>query len=101
VPDDFAISDSMREWATTKAPGVDVELHTDAFLDHFRAAPGSKGLKLDWVATWRNWMRTELQRLPLRSNVYPLRPARSTTDERVAGWLNLPDPTAPTWELTS
>ena len=24
-------------------------------LDHFAAAPGARGVKLDWGATWRNW----------------------------------------------
>jgi hypothetical protein len=29
------------------------------FVDHFSAAPGEKGRKLNWVATWRNWCRRE------------------------------------------
>lgn len=27
------------------------------FKDHFAAAPGQRGVKLDWPATWRNWCR--------------------------------------------
>ena len=27
------------------------------FGDYWRAQPGQKGVKLDWDATWRNWMR--------------------------------------------
>lgn len=27
------------------------------FRDYWASAPGSKGVKLDWDATWRNWMR--------------------------------------------
>jgi uncharacterized protein YdaU (DUF1376 family) len=27
------------------------------FRDHWLAAPGGKGLKQDWLATWRNWCR--------------------------------------------
>lgn len=29
------------------------------FLDYWRAAPGAKGIKSDWFATWRNWCRRE------------------------------------------
>ena len=29
----------------------------ERFYDHFIAAPGQKGVKLDWFATWRNWIR--------------------------------------------
>jgi hypothetical protein len=27
------------------------------FIDYFLGAPGEKGLKQDWAATWRNWVR--------------------------------------------
>ena len=29
----------------------------DEFRDYWIAVPGSKGVKLDWLATWRNWVR--------------------------------------------
>jgi uncharacterized protein YdaU (DUF1376 family) len=28
------------------------------FRDYWKGAPGQKGVKLDWDATWRNWLRT-------------------------------------------
>ncbi|WP_207207357.1 hypothetical protein [Xylanimonas protaetiae] len=34
---------------------------TAAFIDYWRAQPGQKGVKLDWVATWRNWLRRETE----------------------------------------
>lgn len=29
----------------------------EMFLDYWRAVPGAKGRKADWLATWRNWCR--------------------------------------------
>lgn len=29
----------------------------DEFKDYWVSVPGSKGVKLDWMATWRNWVR--------------------------------------------
>jgi uncharacterized protein YdaU (DUF1376 family) len=29
----------------------------DAFRDYWIAVPGQRGVKLDWDATWRNWIR--------------------------------------------
>ena len=29
----------------------------DEFKDYWIAIPGAKGVKLDWLATWRNWVR--------------------------------------------
>lgn len=31
----------------------------DRFRDYWRSVPGAKGRKLDWLATWRNWVRNE------------------------------------------
>lgn len=58
IPDDFEITDDMRRWAIEQGAGaIQVERETEKFLDYWRAAPGSKGVKLDWPATWRNWIR--------------------------------------------
>jgi hypothetical protein len=42
---------------------VDLGLNPDAvleqFRDYWRALPGTKGSKLDWTATWRNWCRNQ------------------------------------------
>ena len=29
----------------------------EAFCDYWRTVPGARGLKVDWEATWRTWMR--------------------------------------------
>lgn len=29
----------------------------DKFVDYWKGVPGAKGRKLDWQATWRNWIR--------------------------------------------
>nr|DAI62755.1 MAG TPA: replisome organizer [Caudoviricetes sp.] len=36
----------------------------DRFRDHWAAQPGSKGTKLDWQATWRNWVRRSAEIAP-------------------------------------
>jgi len=66
LPGDFTVSAEMVSWARENAPDVDGRTATEAFKDHFRSAPGQKGVKLDWTATWRNWMRTEQQKIQRR-----------------------------------
>ena len=56
VPDSFSISEEMRSWAADNAPLVDLDKKLDAWKDYWRAVPGKAGVKLDWVATWRNGM---------------------------------------------
>lgn len=44
------------------------------FRDYWVAVPGSRGCKLDWLATWRNWVRKEARqsanRLGRRTDTY-------------------------------
>lgn len=53
----FVVTDEMIAWAKQKHPLVDIDTQTDAFIDYWTAQPGQKGVKSDWVATWRNWIR--------------------------------------------
>lgn len=57
IPDDFTVTPEMVAWCRDECPAVDGRKQTDLFIDHWRAKPGKDGVKLDWVATWKNWMR--------------------------------------------
>lgn len=53
VPENFAITPEMRQWAATECPSVDIDLETKKFRDHeFKSA------HTDWPKAWRRWMRT-------------------------------------------
>ena len=57
IPDPFIVTDDMVTWAETELPRFDWTRETVRFKDHWLAAAGAKGVKQDWPATWRNWMR--------------------------------------------
>lgn len=57
LPEGWQPSAELLAWAAEKAPHVDPERETERFTDHWRGKPGRDGRKLDWDATWRNWMR--------------------------------------------
>lgn len=90
IPDDFAVTDEMHQWATENVPRVvhDLDAATREFVDYWRATPGSKGTKLDWTATWRNRMRQVQER---REHVRPIRDHRSepTSSPEDAIWRQL------------
>jgi len=109
VPDDFYPDEKMSAWFI--AEGFDKLFHGktehEKFMDFWRAKPGAGGVKLDWPATWRNWMRSAAERAHRTGYVRPvssppgnaltpigavppigtMRP--STTDQRVATGLAL------------
>jgi hypothetical protein len=47
------------------------EIELAKFRDYWPAKPGSAGRKLDWDATWRNWVRKAAEQLPAGPIVVP------------------------------
>lgn len=64
------LPDGWREWCESKRPDLDPQETFARFRDHWIAQPGSRGVKTDWAATWRNWVRNERLRRD-RSGVFP------------------------------
>lgn len=52
----------MLAWARDKVPDVDVVRATEPFIDYWRDKAGRDAVKLNWLGTWRNWMRREQER---------------------------------------
>ena len=64
IPEEFTITPEMRAWATSKCRDIDLELHTQRFVNYFKAASGRNAAKLDWVRTWQNWLLKEQDAVP-------------------------------------
>jgi uncharacterized protein YlbG (UPF0298 family) len=56
---DWIIPDEYIEFCKTERPDLDVKLVADNFKDFWISKSGSDATKLDWFATWRNWVRKE------------------------------------------
>jgi hypothetical protein len=69
-----------EDWKPSEFEAETVEL--EKFRDWARSAPGQKGVKADWDATWRNWMR----RVREQGNVTAFTPKAKERDLR-----NIPD----------
>jgi hypothetical protein len=54
---DWILPDDWEYWANKQRPELNAKLVADQFKDYWIAQPGQKGTKLDWEATWRNWVR--------------------------------------------
>jgi len=58
----FSLQDPPSEWiqfCQTQRPDLNPGIIFDAFRDYWIAKPGKDGIKLDWLATWRNWVRNQ------------------------------------------
>lgn len=63
IPDNFPAEPELT-WAKAEHPAVDSRAEAAKFSDYWRSIPGAKGVKLDWPATWRNWIRRSSEGKP-------------------------------------
>ena len=71
---DWQLPDRWRDWSRTTFPQTTAERVTaeaETFRDYWISAPGQRGRKADWEATWRNWCRKAFATGPLRPNAQP------------------------------
>ena len=54
LPIPFVISDSVREWARTAVPLLDIDYYRQEFEDYYLA---HGKMMVDWSAAFRNWCR--------------------------------------------
>ena len=59
IPENWELSAELQEWTFLENPRIDIKRVLDSFTDYWRSVPAAKGRKLDWDATWRNWVRRE------------------------------------------
>jgi uncharacterized protein YdaU (DUF1376 family) len=59
LPADWKPNAELVAWSKTERPDLDLRKVFEEFKDYWSSVPGSKGVKLDWDATWRNWVRKQ------------------------------------------
>ncbi len=66
LPPDWKLPKPWGEWAMEDRglSAEQVRTEADKFADYWRAKPGKDAVKLDWLATWRNWVRNAAERIP-------------------------------------
>jgi len=58
LPDDWVLPMEYGSWAVSEGWSESaVRLEADRFKDYWIAKAGRDAVKLDWLATWRNWIR--------------------------------------------
>ena len=59
LPADATLSSEYRDYCQKTIPELDPDQLFEGFRDYWIAQPGQKGVKLDWFATWRTWVRNQ------------------------------------------
>lgn len=93
---DWLLPKAWGEWAVAEGLSeADARIEGEKFRDYWTGLAGAKGIKLDWQATWRNWVRKAVSdrqaKAGLRAiqggKVAPKRgDLKTTRDGRVLEW---------------
>ena len=58
---DWVLPEDWESWARQERPDLNPQKVGEQFKDFWIAKAGAAGVKLDWQATWRNWVRNQRQ----------------------------------------
>ena len=59
LPAEFSLSDDWKAFCQQERQDLNPHKVFAEFKDYWIAQPGQKGVKTDWDATWRNWVRRQ------------------------------------------
>jgi uncharacterized protein YdaU (DUF1376 family) len=59
LPADWVPNEDQIQFCKTNRTDISPQATADSFRDYWVSQPGAKGVKLDWDATWRNWVRSQ------------------------------------------
>jgi uncharacterized protein YdaU (DUF1376 family) len=59
LPTNWSLPEDWKAWAENERPDLLINKVADSFKDFWISKPGSGGNKLNWEATWRNWIRSQ------------------------------------------
>jgi uncharacterized protein YdaU (DUF1376 family) len=59
LPADFFFPKEWCDFCADQRSDLNPQKVFDEFKDYWVAQPGQKGVKTDWAATWRNWVRRQ------------------------------------------
>jgi uncharacterized protein YdaU (DUF1376 family) len=59
LANDWVLPNEWEYWSNKERPDLNAMQVADQFKDFWCAKPGKDGVKLDWAATWRNWVRNQ------------------------------------------
>ena len=59
LANNWILPDEWEYWANKERPDLNAKQVFDQFKDYWCAKAGKDAIKLDWQATWRNWVRNQ------------------------------------------
>lgn len=68
LPEGWMPGGDLVQTMNAECPQIDQQAEHRKFCDYWTAQAGARGVKLDWNATYRNWIRNAAERAPKTGN---------------------------------
>jgi hypothetical protein len=85
LPNDWTLPDAYRDYCLVKRPELNPDDVAEVFRNYWVSKSGADARKLDWKATWCNWVLR--QEVPKSSNVKPMKGHGVVSDSQFKEWL--------------
>jgi len=87
LPNDWIAPQQFIDFCNSERPDLNANLIAEQFKDYWISVAGSKGVKADWFATWRNWVRRQDASKSSFKNKSAV-----VSDQQFDDWLNTENP---------
>jgi hypothetical protein len=77
LANDWVLPNDWEYWANKERPDLNAAQIADQFKDFWCSKAGKDAVKLDWLATWRNWVRNQKTSKPNPADIVRLTVAPS------------------------
>ncbi len=83
LPNDWIAPQDFIDYCNSQRPDLDANFIADGFKDYWISQVGSKAVRADWLATWRNWVRRQEVGKSKHKNKSSI-----VSDKQFDDWLN-------------
>jgi biotin operon repressor len=87
LPNDWIAPQQFIDFCNSERQDLNANLIAEQFKDYWISVAGSKGVKADWFATWRNWVRRQDASKSSFKNKSAV-----VSDQQFDDWLNTENP---------
>lgn len=64
INENWNLDDSLLAWTRETAPNLNIVFEREKFVDYWLSKSGRDATKTDWGRTWKNWVRSNVERNP-------------------------------------
>lgn len=83
IKESWNLDETLLAWTKQTAPNLNIVMEREKFIDYWLSKSGQAATKTDWSRTWKNWVRSNVERNPQLSAVKTVDPNEWMIAQRI------------------